>query len=175
METINYYKRGGSYVFCCLLDCQKAFYNVEHTKIFQKLRERIPLIFVRIMLVIYLVQNGVRQGEVLSPLLFSIYVDELIQKLRKSGIGCWVGAKFMGIFAYADDLIILAPRREALQKMIQISENYMTEHRILFSTKKTKCMYFANQNSDPKDVIEKVVVAGKRFPWVAHTVHVGNI
>ena len=81
----------------------------------------------------------------------------------------------MGIFAYADDLIILAPRREALQKMIQISENYMTEHRILFSTKKTKCMYFANQNSDPKDVIEKVVVAGKRFPWVAHTVHVGNI
>ena len=110
----------------------------------------------------------------LSPLLFSIYVNELIQKLRDSGMGCWVGGNFMGIFAYADDLIILAPRRDALQKMIRISESYMIKHKIFFSTKKTKCMYFANKNSDPKDIIEKVEVAGKRFPWVAHAVHIGN-
>ena len=191
LETINYYKRGGSEVYGCLLDCQKAFDTVEHKKIFQKLTDRIPIIFVRIMLVIYIgqrcfvrwngaeseifsVQNGVRQGAVLSPLLFSIYVNELIQRLRDSGIGCWVGGSFMGIFAYADDLIILAPRRDALQKMIQISESYMTEHKILFSTKKTKCMYFANRNSDPKDIIEKIEVSGKRFPWVATAVHIGN-
>ena len=191
LETINYYKRGGSEVFACLLDCQKAFDTVEHIKIFKKLRDRIPIIFVRIMLVIYIgqrcfvrwngassaefsVKNGVRQGAVLSPLLFSIYVNELIQKLRDSGMGCWVGAKFMGIFAYADDLIILAPRREALQQMIRISESYMTDHKIFFSTKKTKCIYFASQKSDSKEMIEKVVVAGKRFPWVDHAVHIGN-
>ena len=50
----------------------------------------------------------------------------------------------------------------------------MSEHRILFSTKKTKCMYFGNPNSDHKDIIEKVEVAGKRFPWVPHAVHIGN-
>ena len=163
------------------MDCQKAFDTVEHKKIFQKLSNRIPVIFVRIMLVIYIgqkcfvrwngaeseeftVQNGVRQGAVLSPLIFSIYVNELIQRLRDSGMGCYVGGDFIGIFAYADDLIILAPRREALQKMINISESYMSEHKILFSTKKTKCMYFANRNSDHKDIIEKVEVAGKKFP-----------
>ena len=191
VETINYYKRGGSEVFACLLDCQKAFDTVEHKRIFQKLSQRIPVIFVRIMLVIYIgqkcfvrwnfseseffsVQNGVRQGAVLSPLLFSLYVNELIQKLRETGMGCWVGSSFMGIIAYADDLIILAPRRDALQKMIRISDMFMREHRILFSTKKTKCMYFPNKNSDHKDTIEPIEIAGKKSPWVATAVHVGN-
>ena len=87
---------------------------------------------------LFSVQNGVRQGAVLSPLLFSLYVNELIQKLRETGMGCWVGSSFMGIIAYADDLIILAPRRDTLQKMISISDMFMREHRILFSTKKTK-------------------------------------
>ena len=191
VETVNYYKRGGSEVFSCLLDCQKAFDTVEHLKIFQKLRQRIPIIFVRIMLVIYIgqrcfvrwnqaeseifsVQNGVRQGAVLSPLLFSIYVNELIQKLRESGIGCWIGSSYMGIIAYADDLIILAPRRDALQRMVKISETYMREHKILFSAKKTKCIYFANKNSDQKDIIEQIEVAGKKIPWAASASHVGN-
>ena len=116
--------------------------------------------------------NGVRQGAVLSPLLFSIYINELIQKLRDSVIGCWIGIKFSGIFAYADDLIFLAPRREALQRMIEISETFMTEHKIFFSTKKTKCMYFATNRSDSKDIIKQVEVTSKKFPWVQQAVHI---
>ena len=56
VETVNYYKRGGSEVFCCLLDCKKAFDTVEHKKIFKKLVDKIPLIFVRILLVTYIGQ-----------------------------------------------------------------------------------------------------------------------
>ena len=51
IKTINYYKRGGSEVYCCLLDCKKAFDTVEHSKIFKKLCHRIPVIYVRILLV----------------------------------------------------------------------------------------------------------------------------
>ncbi len=50
------------------------------------------------------VVNGVKQGGVLSPLLFAIYVDGLLQKPQYSGVGCY---KFVGAIAYANDLILL--------------------------------------------------------------------
>ena len=39
---------------------------------------------------------GVRQGGVLSPVLFSVYVDELIVKSRSSGYGIYIGSLFCG-------------------------------------------------------------------------------
>ena len=186
VETVNYYKRGGSEVFCCLLDCKKAFDTVEHKKIFKKLVDKIPLIFVRILLVTYMgqkcfvrwnssessqfsVQNGVRQGAVLSPILFSLYVNDLIELLRASGMGCFVGQQYFGIVAYADDILLLAPRRQVLQKMIQQSEDYMDQHKISFSTTKTKCIYFGPN----KEMIKKVVVAGSEMEWSKNAVHLG--
>ena len=38
------------------------------------------------------ISNGVKQGGVISPLLFSLYVDELFLLLKKSGLGCHVGS-----------------------------------------------------------------------------------
>ena len=34
------------------------------------------------------VNNGVKQGAVLSPLLFAVYLDDLLKKLRNVGLGC---------------------------------------------------------------------------------------
>ena len=42
------------------------------------------------------VSNGVRQGGVLSPVLFSVYLDGLLQKLADSGVGCHWGHLFAG-------------------------------------------------------------------------------
>ena len=43
------------------------------------------------------VQTDVKQGAVLSTILFSIYIDELLLKLESSGLGCYVGHVFVGI------------------------------------------------------------------------------
>jgi len=47
----------------------------------------------------------VRQGGVLSPLLFSVYVNDMIQKLCDKSLGYYVGDVYCGCVMYADDLI----------------------------------------------------------------------
>jgi len=56
------------------------------------------------------VHNGVRQGGVLSPILFCIYIDNLLQRLSRSGVGCYLGATFAGSLAYADMLVFYTGR-----------------------------------------------------------------
>ena len=133
------------------------------------------MILVRLLLVTYLgqkcfvrwnsaessqfsVQSGVRQKAVLSPFVFSLYVNNLIDLLRASGLGCFVGQMYFRIVTYAYDILQLAPRREALQRMIWISENFMEQHIISFSSTKTKCLHIG----ESKESIKKVVV----FLWV---------
>ena len=62
--------------------------------------------------------NGVKQGGVLSPLLFNVYLDELILLLREQGVGCHMNGMFVGAFCYADDVTLLAPTGMALNAML---------------------------------------------------------
>ena len=57
----------------------------------------------------FLASNGVKQGGVLSPVLFCLYIDDLLLTLSQSGVGCYVGINFAGALAYADDIVLVAP------------------------------------------------------------------
>jgi len=50
---------------------------------------------------------GVRQGGVLSPVLFAVYVNDIIVALSESGDGCYYDNMFVGCVMYADDLLLL--------------------------------------------------------------------
>ena len=54
------------------------------------------------------VRNGVRQGGIISHVLFCIYIDGLLCMLSESGVGRYLGHVFVGALAYADDLALLA-------------------------------------------------------------------
>ena len=43
------------------------------------------------------VLNGTRQGSVLSPCIFAIYMDDLLEELRNLGVGCHIGDVFLGL------------------------------------------------------------------------------
>jgi len=53
--------------------------------------------------------NGTKQGGILSPYLFTRYIRDLLLVVSSSKIGCHIGGAASNIFAYADDIVILAP------------------------------------------------------------------
>ena len=94
------------------------------------------------------VANGVKQGGVLSPTLFTCYIDGLLDRLKRSGIACFVGPEYVGGISYANDLIILAPSVSALKTMIKICKKYnAVEYHIKFNGKKSNLMCFDNRGT----------------------------
>ena len=53
---------------------------------------------------------GVRQGRVLSPVLFAVYVDDIIERLNYSRLGSFIGDFYLRSIMYADDLILIQPQ-----------------------------------------------------------------
>ena len=141
------------------MDMTKAFDLLKHSLLFKKLMvSGLPVIFIRLLLHIYMMQtanvkwnceyssffslcNGLRQGGVISAILYCFYVDILFDRLRRKGHGCWVNGSFCGIFGYSDDNILLAPSISALQEMLKTCESFANEHNLKFSTdpRPTKC------------------------------------
>ena len=80
------------------------------------------------------------QGGVLSPYLFAIYVNDIIEILQRSGLGCHYKNVSLCIFMYADDILLLAPSVNALQQMIYICENELELLDMVLNPKKTVCM-----------------------------------
>ena len=80
------------------------------------------------------VSNGVRQGGVLSPKLFAIYIDDLSNELVLCKSGCYINEQCMNHVIHVDDICLLAPSAIGLQQMLDVCFNYsyvMTLHLIL--------------------------------------------
>ena len=82
----------------------------------------------------FLISNGVKQGAVLSAILFCVYIDDLIKELRRNRDGCWVNGAYVGIVVYADDIALLSPSLDGLQIMFGTCEKYAGQHNLNFST-----------------------------------------
>ena len=92
--------------------------------------------------------NGV-QGGVLSPILFSVYLDDLLQNLADSGVGCHWGHLFVGAVCYADDIVLLAPYPSALRILLNICSSYASTHGLRFNAEKTQLICFHLCQSHP--------------------------
>ena len=80
------------------------------------------------ILMFFSVVNGVKQGGVISPILFCLYMDELLARLRDAGFGCYVSCWFVGALAYADDLVLLAPSATAMRRLLSVCDSFAFEY-----------------------------------------------
>ncbi len=74
--------------------------------------------------------------------MFPVYIDELICRLQKSGIGCFIGKEYYGCLSYADDFGLLCPSVKGLQRMVDLSSEFGLEFSVTYNAKKTKCVKF---------------------------------
>ena len=138
------------------MQVRHLFDRVQYCKLFRLLfRRGLPACIVRILAVLYTssqvrvlwaslvsdyfpVTNGVKQGGVISPILFCVYIDDLLLRLSSSGDGCYLGMNFVGALAYADDIVLLAPSPFAMRILLQICDSYAAEYDINFNPDKSK-------------------------------------
>ena len=191
LETIQYYISNRSNVYAILLDESKAFDRVHYVKLFRMLLDNglCPMV-AKLLLFMYInqnvnvrwghktsesfgVSNGVKQGGVLSPVLFSVYMDGLLNRLKNTKVGCYVGQIFVGAMAYADDVILLAPTRSAMQTMLNTCSSYAKEFQVLFNPNKSIHILFGQD--DPSVISEGFKLDGRIIPNAARGSHLGYI
>ena len=118
------------------------------------------------------VSNGVKQGGVISPILYCVYVDGLFSELCDSGVGCYMGSTYVGAFGFADDFKGLAPSVSALNKMISICVDYASRYDIVYNDKISKVIIFLGNRR--VNVIPTVKINGKTIETVEEIVNLGD-
>ena len=119
------------------------------------------------------VSNGVRQGGVLSPVLFSVYLDTLLVGFKESGVGCHWEGEFAGAFAYADDIVLLAPSLSALRLMLSHCEDFADSHGLTFNPSKTQFIEFSLYAH--LRVNAQLLFCGTQLPLLNEVVHLGHV
>ena len=84
------------------------------------------------------INNGIKQGGLISPIFYNVYIDELMKILMKAELGCTLrGRSYCALF-YADDIILLSGSVSEMQKMLNICNEYGKKYGINFNERKTK-------------------------------------
>ena len=68
----------------------------------------------------FAVGNRVRQGGIISPVLFNLYMNGLSDQLRGCDTGCMIGNTAINHLMYADDLVLVSPSSAAFQQLLHM-------------------------------------------------------
>ena len=119
------------------------------------------------------VQQGVRQGGILSTDLYKLYGNNLLDRLKLPGTGAHIGKIPYVAPACADDMVLASDRRDALQSVVNVAVDHSClEHYLLQPLKSVLLEILLNLKSqDPEDV--PITMKGQNMPVVQETMHMG--
>ena len=170
-----------------LLDCSKAFDTVVFSKLFNILiRKGLCPLITRLLINLYCnieasvvwnnhysekfkVNVGVKQGGVISPVLFSLYIDLLTDRIINSNVGCYVGDVCSSVLVYADDIVLIAPSRTGMQKLLNVCQDFGREYNLLYNPDKCEVIMFGTNKN-----IKDLTLHSKTIPVKNKVKHLGN-
>ena len=161
----------GKKLFCAFVDFQKAFDLVNRDILwFNLIKQGVRGKILSVMRGMYSsvksrvkYQNelstdfdcylGVRQGECLSPFLFSMYVNDIEAEFYLHDIdGIEVDAIKLFLLLYADDITIFSVTAEGLQEGSNLLRSYCTKWKLMLNTDKTKIVAFRKGGILPRNL-----------------------
>ena len=119
-----------------------------------------------------LVNKGVRQGGILSPFLFKLYIDDLITLISSENTGCRLGFLRMNIIAYADDLALLADSKENLSQLYNILRVGLENLKLILNKDKSLCMFFNSSSPNINEIKlgEDTLAVVESYRYLGHHV-----
>ena len=150
--------------FVAFVDLEKAFDRVDRQLLFYKLRsmglggklyQSIKGIYANPMAAVnineyitgsFVSDFGVRQGDPLSPTLFSLFLNDLAEEIKNTGLGINMNDRSLNILLYADDLALITESETDLQTLLSILYNWCQKWRMKVNVKKTKVVHFRCKN-----------------------------
>lgn len=181
------FEKGNEYnitFYCCFVDYSKAFDTIEHEKIWQALKSQgIENKYIRVVKNIYdnskakiklekegeeiKIERGVRQGDPLSPKLFTAVLEEVFRQLDWENCGLSINGENLSHLRFADDLIILSSSSEGLQAMLNDLVKESAKVGLVMNTLKTKAMTNSRQ--------EPIRIDGNEIEYVNEYIYLGQI
>jgi hypothetical protein len=123
--------------------------------------------------------QGVFQGSILSPHLYNIYTEELLEHLNSlSEAGTSIFGHYTGIVAYADDVILMSPTVSGLQHLLNECLHFYNENAISLNIDKTEFLStgFRSSTNTHIEVLFHQIYPGERlkhlgFIWSKQRFH----
>lgn len=160
-DSVSYFKDRGSPVYICSLDAEKCFDTIWHNGLMYKLASslsnhvwhflykwyRTTFAAVRWNMCLstsFRISKGMRQGSILSPCLFNLFLNDLMLELSASDVGVRILDQKVNSCAYADDVTLLSSTTAGLQRLIDICVKYACNWRFRFGAKKSKAIVIGN-------------------------------
>jgi uncharacterized membrane protein YhdT len=101
------------------------------------------------------VDSWVKQGCILSPTLFAMFIDDLVESLNTVHAGVDCG----GHLILADDIVILAPIEAKLEKLIRVVESWCQRWNMALNPSKTKVVHLRNEETNQDPIISSHLIA----------------
>lgn len=88
------------------------------------------------------VNSGVKQGCLLSPTLFSLFIDDLVSDINQLQCGLSVDGTNISILLYADDIALIAPDEQSMDKLLTVLNNWCEKWKLFINPTKTKVVHY---------------------------------